>query len=255
MSGLAKQQAVKAAYFKKYGVWYEDAIFRTKLVCKMLGRDNQFKNILDGAGFFPTAHVLAENYPNAQVTMLNLFEDDILYEFYQNIEHKKGDVTQMEFADNSFDLAFFGELFEHVYDLPLLVSEIKRVLKPGGFLCLSTPNLAAWYNRILLLFGKCPINYHPTPIFYNSLLLEQCRKEYNNPKQREFPLHHFHVRVFTLDRLLDYLKLKNFSIENYTVCNLSTPDRRFFLIRKILGYLLPQNAKEDIIIIAKNEKE
>lgn len=135
-----------------------------------------------------------------------------------------------------------------------MFAEIKRVLKPGGLLALTTPNLAAWYNRILLLCGKCPISYHPTPIFYNSALQEQCRQEYKNPIQREFPLHHFHVRVFTLDRLLDYLKLKNFVIENYTVCNLSTPDRRLFWMRKLLGYLLTQNAKENIVVIARNEK-
>ena len=249
-----KAKAVKQAYIKKNNIWYEDALFRTKLVCKMIGSDNKFQRILDGAGFFPTAHVLADHYPQAKVTMVNLFEDDILYDFYNNIEHVKGDVTKLAFPDNHFDMAFFGELFEHVYDLPGLMAEITRVLKPGGILALSTPNLAAWYNRILLLFGKCPINYHPTPIFYNSALQEQCRREYNNSKQREFPLHHFHIRVFTPDRLIDYLKIKDFVIENHTVCNLSTPDRRFFLIRKLIGYLLTQNAKEDIIIIARNEK-
>lgn len=250
-----KEQLIKQTYIKKYGVWYEDALFRTKLICKMLGSNRNFKRILDGAGFFPTAHILADNYPQSRVTVVNLFEDDILYDFYNNIEHVQGDVTKMQFPDNCFDMAFFGELFEHVYDLPGVFAEIKRVLKPGGFLALTTPNLAAWYNRILLLLGKCPTNYHPTPIFYNTALQEQCRQEYKNPAQREFPLHHFHVRVFTLDRLLDYLKLKKFVIENYTVCNLSTPDRRFFLLRKLLGYLLTRNAKEDIIIVARNEKD
>ena len=245
---------IKEAYIKKHGVWFEDALFRTKLVCKMLGPEKKFEKILDGAGFFPTAHVFADNYPKSKVTVVSLFEDDILYDFYNNIEHKKGDVTKLDFPDNYFDFAFFGELFEHIYDLPAFFAEIKRVLKPGGYLALSTPNLAAWYNRILLLFGKCPANYQPTPIFYNQKLEEQHQKTYNNPTQREFPLHHFHIRVFTVDRLLDYLRLKKFAIEDYTVCNQSTPERRFFLLRKLLGYLLPKNAKEDIIVLARNEK-
>jgi len=251
----SKAKLVKEAYLKKYGVWYEDALLRTGLVCEMLGSDKKFKRILDGAGFFPTAHVFAENYPESRVSIVNLFEDDILYDLYDNIEYVKGDVTKLEFPDNYFDMAFFGEIFEHVYDLPRVLIEIKRVLKPGGFLSLSTPNLAAWYNRILLLFGKCPVNYHPTPIFYNAALQEKCRQEYKNPQAREFPLHHFHIRVFTLDRLIDYLKLKKFTIENYTVCNLATPDRRFYLLRKFLSYLLPKNAKEDIIVVARNEKD
>jgi SAM-dependent methyltransferase len=249
-----KQKEVKQDYMKKFGVWYEDAIFRTKKVCDMMPKEEKFNNILDGAGFFPTAHVFADQYPDSQITMMNLFEDDILYDHYTNIKHVRGDVTKMDFPDNSFDMAFFGELFEHIYDLPKIFSEIKRVLKPNAMLALTTPNLAAWYNRILLLLGKCPVNYHPTPIMYNSALLEQCRKEYNDPEQREFPLHHFHIRVFTVDRLLDYLEFKNFKIEKYTVCNLSTPDRKFYMIRKILGLLLTKNAKEDIIVVARNLK-
>ena len=254
MKNDTKENLVKDAYLKKNGVWYEDALFRAKLVCKMLGEERAFKNILDGAGFFPTAHVFADKYPQAKVTIANLFEDDILYDFYDNIEYVKSDVTELKFPDNYFDVAFFGELIEHIYDLPTFFNEVKRVLKPGGFLALSTPNLAAWYNRILLLIGKCPVNYQPTPLFYNNKLQEQHQKAYKNLKQKEFPLHHFHIRVFTLDRLLDYLKLKNFTIENYTICNQSTPERRLFLIRKLLSYLLTQNAKEDIIVVASNQK-
>ncbi|MGN6796427.1 MAG: hypothetical protein ACTHJW_28915, partial [Streptosporangiaceae bacterium] len=37
------------------------------------------------------------------------------------------------------------------------VEEAHRVLKPGGSLLLSTPNLAAWYNRGLLAVGIQPV--------------------------------------------------------------------------------------------------
>ena len=32
-----------------------------------------------------------------------------------------------------------------------------RILKPGGTLLLSTPNLGAWFNRIMLLCGMQPV--------------------------------------------------------------------------------------------------
>jgi hypothetical protein len=35
--------------------------------------------------------------------------------------------------------------------------ESRRVLAPGGTLLLSTPNLAAWYNRVLLAAGVQPV--------------------------------------------------------------------------------------------------
>lgn len=42
-------------------------------------------------------------------------------------------------ADGSFDLVVCTETIEHVRDVQLLLSEIRRVLRPGGRLALSTP--------------------------------------------------------------------------------------------------------------------
>ena len=61
------------------------------------------------------------------------------------------------FRDETFDTVFCGEVIEHVADTDFLLSEARRLLTTGGHLVLTTPNLAAWYNRILLLFGLQPI--------------------------------------------------------------------------------------------------
>lgn len=42
-------------------------------------------------------------------------------------------------ADNAFDLVLCAETIEHVRDVQLLVSEIRRVLRPGGRLALTAP--------------------------------------------------------------------------------------------------------------------
>jgi SAM-dependent methyltransferase len=41
--------------------------------------------------------------------------------------------------DNGFDLVLCAETIEHVRDLQLLLSEARRVLRPGGRLALTTP--------------------------------------------------------------------------------------------------------------------
>jgi len=41
--------------------------------------------------------------------------------------------------DNAFELVLCSEVLEHVRDVQLLLSEIRRVLVPGGTLALSTP--------------------------------------------------------------------------------------------------------------------
>jgi SAM-dependent methyltransferase len=45
----------------------------------------------------------------------------------------------LPFADSSFDFALVAETIEHVRDVQLLVSELRRVLRPGGALAVTTP--------------------------------------------------------------------------------------------------------------------
>ena len=47
--------------------------------------------------------------------------------------------TPLPFDDGSFDLVLCAETIEHVRDVQLFLSEIRRVLRPGGTLALSTP--------------------------------------------------------------------------------------------------------------------
>ena len=59
-------------------------------------------------------------------------------------------------ARASVDVVVMSELIEHLVDTDAALAEAGRVLVPGGRLLLSTPNLAAWYNRVLLVFGIQP---------------------------------------------------------------------------------------------------
>ena len=42
--------------------------------------------------------------------------------------------------DNSFELVLCAETIEHVRDLQLMLSEVRRVLRPGGRLAVTTPS-------------------------------------------------------------------------------------------------------------------
>lgn len=49
------------------------------------------------------------------------------------------DGKRIPFADSSFDSVFSSEVFEHVFNLPEVLREINRVLKPGGLMLATCP--------------------------------------------------------------------------------------------------------------------
>jgi SAM-dependent methyltransferase len=53
----------------------------------------------------------------------------------------------LPFADGSFDLVWASEVIEHVADTARFLSEVRRVLAPGGRLLITTPN----HGRLRLL--------------------------------------------------------------------------------------------------------
>jgi ubiquinone/menaquinone biosynthesis C-methylase UbiE len=52
-----------------------------------------------------------------------------------------GDGEQLPFADGFFDLVFCTQVLEYVADPHIVIAEIRRVLRPGGFLLLSAPSM------------------------------------------------------------------------------------------------------------------
>jgi ubiquinone/menaquinone biosynthesis C-methylase UbiE len=64
----------------------------------------------------------------------------------------------LPFADNEFDLVSCIETIEHVRDVQLELSEIRRVLRPGGRLALTTPIASRW--RVLVRGLEHPFSPH-----------------------------------------------------------------------------------------------
>lgn len=56
------------------------------------------------------------------------------------INYATGIGEDLQFQDNTFDIVFCCDVLEHVQDLPQVISEISRVLKPGGSYIYDTFN-------------------------------------------------------------------------------------------------------------------
>ena len=103
----------------------------------------------------------------------------------RGIEVAEVDLETQRFpwSNESVDVVIANQVFEHLKNVWLPLSEIARLLVPGGRLVFSVPNLASVHNRVLLAVGR-----QPTSI-------------------RTFGPH---VRGYTLRQVIDFLTLDRF---------------------------------------------
>lgn len=113
-------------------------------------------------------------------------------------------VTDMsEIKNGEKDVVYAGELIEHleVKDLDRFFFEVRRILKPGGLLVLTTPNYQSMIALQDYLFNKLP------PLTFD-------------PKRD--PWASEHVTPFTLISLRDKLYQKGFKVERESTNQIST---------------------------------
>lgn len=65
----------------------------------------------------------------------------------------------LPYQDKSFDAVFCGETIEHQVDTDWLMSELNRVLKPGGRLVLTFPNIRTLLSLGMMAFFDLPPMY------------------------------------------------------------------------------------------------
>jgi 2-polyprenyl-3-methyl-5-hydroxy-6-metoxy-1,4-benzoquinol methylase len=117
-----------------------------------MARENcdRFASILDvGCGAYPS-------YAREIAAMgKRVHGIDFTFNFLRLAQRNSGgmklaqaDATQMPYRDFAFDAVICSETAEHIPDDRVVVQEIARVLKPGGLLFFTVPNL--WNaNRII----------------------------------------------------------------------------------------------------------
>lgn len=102
--------------------------------------DRPFQTILEiGGGQGGLTTLL---YPQAQITNLDLEPKYAQASCNQqsNVRFVCGDATNLPFADASFDAVTMFDVLEHIPNDRKAIAEALRVLKPNGFLLISTPN-------------------------------------------------------------------------------------------------------------------
>ncbi len=117
--------------------------------------------ILDlGAGHGALTQKLHEMGYN--VSACDLFPEN--FEFSE-VKCDKADITdKLPYPGDTFDIIIAVEVSEHIIDHEMFFSELSRILKPGGRLFLSTPNILSLKSRIRFLFRGFFYSFDPLEI-------------------------------------------------------------------------------------------
>jgi ubiquinone/menaquinone biosynthesis C-methylase UbiE len=107
--------------------------------------------------------------------------------------------------DASVDMLIASQVIEHVADTDGLIKEFHRVLKPGGYLVVGTPNLSAFTNILFLLVGK-----QPTIVEVSDVALVGTWSPRKEDIERVGPAHR---RIFTRGALKGFIQYYGFECQ------------------------------------------
>lgn len=137
--------------------WYKSAFAHVKQnAC------GKFLEIGCGRGEFavwllevlPTLDITAVDFSTAAIEFARQHAVDKC----ANIQLRKEDAQDLNFPDDCFDYVLSCECIEHVPQPRKMAAEVCRVLKPGGYFCITTEN---YFNGMLLAWAKSWITREP----------------------------------------------------------------------------------------------
>ena len=150
---------------------------------------------------------------------------------------------RLPFQDEYFDIIYMGDVIEHLTNPDFAINEVARVIKTNGFLVLSTPNLASWINRLLLLLGM-------QPLFSE---VSTAKTFGRGPKSYDFcPVGH--LRIFTYKALKEFLTYYHFNIIKVKGANYEGLLKVLADIDKIFSKI-PQLSSNVIMIARKSRRK
>ncbi len=203
---------------------------RIKLSLDLLRDGDKLLDIGCGNGLFGNMILVNQKY--SDVYGIDI-DRDILYNAKANgINVIIADLNKnLPIKNISFDTIVCLEVIEHVIDPNNLLININRILRPGGRLIISTPNVQWIYHILRLCLGNSPkTSFGDTENFDGG-----------------------HLHYFTFMELESILKLYNFKIEK----KIGVYDVRYDLIKRILKLfgIMSRNIFSSGIIISCKKSE
>jgi ubiquinone/menaquinone biosynthesis C-methylase UbiE len=125
-----------------------------------------------GTGIFYSVFQNRGRYEIQGVEILADFQETLTS---RGIQSKIADINSqaLPYADAEFDLVICDSLIEHSLNPRHVVSELMRVLKPGKFLILATPNAMSARAKLNYIRGRNPF-WPLIDNLYSRVYLQRC---------------------------------------------------------------------------------
>ena len=78
--------------------------------------------------------------------MIEEARKELLKDCIEEVGLEIGDAANLRFSDETFDKVYASEVLEHIPNYNRAISEMARVLKPAGYLVITTPNRRSLYG-------------------------------------------------------------------------------------------------------------
>ena len=148
--------------------------------------------------------------------------------------------TGLPFADGTFDVVTAHHIIEHVSDTDMMVSEMFRVLRYGGYALYGTPNLASGKTIVALILDRQPYDTFVSDYF---IIGNRAKEDFSDWEMSEGFLHR---RLFTMDGLTQLLMHYGFTIEY---------KKKIGYGRYIFGEILMGKYAANLVVKARKERK
>ncbi|MEP0356394.1 MAG: class I SAM-dependent methyltransferase [Paraglaciecola sp.] len=137
----------------------------------------EFDTILDiGSGFGHSLVELDERFTPNTIISLDV-DPDVINKADENARKCKSNIqflinnaAQIELEDSSVDMVFCHQTFHHIVDQESAITEIYRVLKPGGCLLFAESCRRYIHSMVIRVLFRHPMHVQKTDLEYLSLL-------------------------------------------------------------------------------------